>query len=246
VIGRAYQPRGHSRAYVDETKQQARSFIVSCWRGFSGQSSIPGQYVTLCGPLADHGVLREDAELRQLEAEGLYKPSQFVGVNYDDDLQVANSRAVAAHYAPSDRPLLLTGDIIDVLHDLHSQRRLDASIIYLDTTSLLHAAAPLLWQTLNILNCFSGPRLVAWNMISGRHVPQNVVYPWDRQDGDTLSGRIAGYTGEHLRSLPGFNEAYRHGWELFRSCRYESPKTQMTTYVFARNRKACADACRCP
>ena len=162
MIGRAYKPCGHNRAYVDETKQQARSFIVSCWREFSGRSGIPGQYVTLCGPLADHGALRENAELRQLEVEGLYKPSQFVGVNHDDELQIANKRAVAAHYAPSDQPLLLTGDIIDVLHDLHSQQRLDASIVYLDTTSLLRAAAPLLWQTLNIQNHFNGPRLVAW------------------------------------------------------------------------------------
>ena len=225
------------------TRRNSKREVSSCRAG----GNFLGQYVTLCGPLADHGALRENAELRQLEVEGLYKPSQFVGVNHDDELQIANKRAVAAHYAPSDQPLLLTGDIIDVLHDLHSQQRLDASIVYLDTTSLLRAAAPLLWQTLNIQNHFNGPRLVAWNMISGRHVPQDVVYPWDRQDVDTLSGRIAGYTGEHLRNLPGFNESYRHGWELFRSCRYESLKeTQMTTYVFTRNQRACTDTCRCP
>ena len=255
-----YVARGHSLAYHASSKKlDARRFIAECWRAVAGQSSIPQdrQYWTLCGRMAPNGILQEGSELCQLEALGLFQPSQFVGVERMARWQTENQQAVRQRYAPSGQPVLLSGDIIDALQTYQVAGKLAASIINLDTPNeACPSNVPLLWRTLNFLNHVDGPTMVVWNAISWRQFPRTGRYPWDAQDESAHGGRVLGYVRDTLCKDMRFAEAYRHGWDMFpegakayRAARYDGTstrsQTEMTMYVFVRRRRACKDGCKC-
>lgn len=231
----------------DPNKKEAQQLIVDCWNAFSGRSSIPkdSQYWTLCGPLSHNGSLRQGSELR-LEKKGLFAPKQFIGCEMLKAVHAANLRVVSDSYDSLNRPILEEGNIIDTLQRYQNEGNLRASLVNLDTISELVAATWLLWKTLNILNQIDGPTMVIWNFITGRGIPKRIATPWDENDSDHR-GRPTAFVRDHLLTNTAFREAFRHGWGLLPSIpamRYGF-KTQMSTYVFVRTRKACGDFCKC-
>jgi hypothetical protein len=257
---RRYAASGHTLAYHGSLrKREARLYIAKCWRDFTGMPSIPSDrhYYMLPGPMGHAGVLYEGSELRQLEAEGLFKASQVRCVERLCGVHDENVRAVKAHYPKDARPTMLLGDIVEQLGLALADGDLRASIVSLDTINEAVPGIDLLRRTFNFLNHIDGPTMVTWNVISARRFPRAGRYPWDVNDCDKPGLKVLSYLGRALIEHPGFLDAYRHGWDqypegltTFKACRYDGSSrngnTLMTTYVFVRRKKACVDFCRCP
>lgn len=157
------------------TKAAARrASIIEPWRTLSGLEHIPGDrvYVTLCGPLADvAGTLQSLCEPVHMAAEGLIRLDQCHGIERRPEIHQANVAAVIRDLPMGDRPHLHEGELTDVLSDFLSSRILRPAIVNIDLFDGPRQGLSTLARVLSILNGFTPPMLVVWNVVAARTWP---------------------------------------------------------------------------
>lgn len=153
-------------------KQAAReATILAPWRTLSGQDAIPAkqQYWTLCGPMADltdTSSLQPNCELLHVTRSKLVKPSQFHGVECEEDTYNRNLNAVAS--LPH-KPFLHLGDIVNVLDAAYHEGWLLPAIVNLDFMVGPAKAMTPLARVIALLNLLPAPQMVVLNVAIRRY-----------------------------------------------------------------------------